>query len=162
MNNFSSKKALCFIALPHHNRFLVPIMEALQSEGMQVTYITAAAEGAFEITLNQAHLPYRHVLDFANEETRSRSFDGFKELRSVWQEKILSNYTFQSVPVVIQDKVIRAAVENYHSLDRMLTLEKPDLLFALHELNPWGKLLGYLSHVHRICLLYTSPSPRDS
>jgi GT2 family glycosyltransferase len=32
----------------------------------------------------------------------------------------------------------------------MLTLEKPDLLFALHELNPWGKLLGYLSHVHRI------------
>ena len=30
MNNFSGKKALCFIALPHHNRFLVPIMEALQ------------------------------------------------------------------------------------------------------------------------------------
>jgi GT2 family glycosyltransferase len=32
----------------------------------------------------------------------------------------------------------------------MLQVEKPDLLFALHELNPWGKILGYLSHVHRI------------
>ena len=150
MDNFSGKKALCFIALPHHNRFLVPIMEALQSRGMEVGYFTAAAEGAFEITLNQANLPYRHVLDYANPVTSRRAFDGFSELRAVWQEKILSNHTFQSVPVVIQDKVIRAAVENFHSLDRMLQMEKPDLLFALHELNPWGKILGYLSHVHRI------------
>ena len=150
MDNFSGKKALCFIALPHHNRFLVPIMEALQSRGMQIGYFTAAAEGAFEITLNQANLPYRHVLDYANEGTSKRAFDGFSELRTVWQEKILSNHTFQSVPVVIQDKVIRSAVENFHSLNRMLELEKPDLLFALHELNPWGKILGYLSHVHRI------------
>jgi GT2 family glycosyltransferase len=41
-------------------------------------------------------------------------------------------------------------VENYHGLDRMLAVEKPDLLFALHELNPWGKILGHLSHRHRI------------
>jgi Glycosyl transferase family 2/UDP-N-acetylglucosamine 2-epimerase len=150
MNVFAGKKALCFIALPHHNRFLVPIMEALQSQGMQVGYFTAAAEGAFEITLNQANLPYRHVLDYANEETSRRTFDAFNELRPIWQDKILNNHTFQSVPVVIQDKVIRAAVENFHSLDRMLEVEKPDLLFALHELNPWGKILGYLSHVHRI------------
>ena len=150
MDNFSGKKALCFIALPHHNRFLVPIMEALQSQGMQICYFTAAAEGAFEITLNQANLPYRHVLDYADEGTSRRAFDGFNEVRTIWQEKILSNHTFQSVPVVIQDKVIRAAVENFHSMDRMLEVEKPDLLFALHELNPWGKMLGYLSHVHRI------------
>ncbi|HEX2229197.1 MAG TPA: glycosyltransferase [Candidatus Binatia bacterium] len=150
MNTLSGKKALCFIALPHHNRFLVPIMEALQVEGMRVIYFTAAAEGAFEITLNQANLPYRHVLDYADEQTRSRAFNGFMELRSSWQEKILHHHTFQSVPVVIQDKVIRAAVENYHTLDRMLEVEQPDLLFALHELNPWGKILGYLSHVHRV------------
>ena len=56
----------------------------------------------------------------------------------------------QSVPIVIQDKTIRGAVENYHGFDRMLEVEKPDLLFALHELNPWGKILGHLSHLHRI------------
>ena len=51
---------------------------------------------------------------------------------------------------MIQDKTIRGAVENYHGFDRMLAVEKPDLLFALHELNPWGKILGHLSHLHRI------------
>ena len=150
MTNLSGKKVLCFIALPHHNRFLVPIMDALKRQGMEVVYFTAAAEGAFEITLNQANLPYRHVLDYATGDTKQRVDAAMRELRPVFQEKILANKALQSVPVVIQDKVIRSAVENFHALDRMLEAEKPDLLFALHELNPWGKILGYLSHVHKI------------
>ena len=150
MTTLGGKKVLCFIALPHHNRFLVPIMEALAGQGMEVVYFTAAAEGAFEITLNEAKLPYRHVLDYADEETAKRVAQAMSELRPVLQEKILSNPVLQSVPIVIQDKTIRGAVENYHGLDRMLAVEKPDLLFALHELNPWGKILGHLSHLHRI------------
>lgn len=150
MKPLAGKKVLCFIALPHHNRFLVPIMEALAAEGMEVVYFTAAAEGAFEITLNQAALPYRHILDYANEETARRVAAAMAELRPVLQEKILTNRALQSVPLVIQDKTIRSALENFHGIDRMLEVEKPDLLFALHELNPWGKILGYLSHAHRI------------
>ena len=150
MNNFSGKKVLCFIALPHHNRFLVPIMDALRERGMKTLYFTAAAEGAFEITLNQANLPYRHIFDYGDEDTSNKIAAAYRQLRPVYQEKILGNDTFQAVPVVIQDKTIRPAVENFYCLDRMLEVEKPDLLFALHELNPWGKMLGYLSHVHRI------------
>jgi GT2 family glycosyltransferase len=150
VNSLSGKKVLCFIALPHHNRFLVPIMEALQEKSMEVGYFTTAAEGAFEITLNQANLPYRHVLDYATADTQQRVTEAFRELRPVYQDKILRHTTLQAVPVVIFDKVVRNAVESYHSIDRMLQVEKPDLLFALHELNPWGKMLGYLSHVHRI------------
>jgi Glycosyl transferase family 2 len=150
MNSLSGKKVLCFIALPHHNRFLVPIMEALKERGMEVGYFTTAAEGAFEITLNQANLPYRHVLDYATADTEQRVTQAYRELRPVYQDKILRHRTLQAVPVVIFDKVVRNAVESYYSIDRMLQVEKPDLLFALHELNPWGKVLGYLSHVHRI------------
>ena len=150
MKTLAGKKVLCFIALPHHNRFLVPIMEALAGQGMEVVYFTAAAEGAFEITLNEAKLPYRHVLDYADAETAERVAHAMSELRPLLQEKILSNPVLQSVPIVIQDKTIRGAVENYHGLDRMLAVERPDLLFALHELNPWGKILGHLSHLHRI------------
>jgi hypothetical protein len=150
MNNFSGKKALCFIALPHHNRFLVPIMDSLRERGMETIYFTAAAEGAFEITLNQANLPYRHVLDYGDAETAAKITAAYRQVRPIYQEKILSNHTFQAVPAVIQDKTIRPALENFYCLNRMLELEKPDLLFALHELNPWGKILGYLSHVHRI------------
>ncbi len=150
MSSLSGKKALCFIALPHHNRFLVPIMEALAEEGMEVGYFTAAAEGAFEITLNQANLPYRHALDYASAETKDRVDAAMKELRPLLQEKLLSSRAIQSTPAVIQDKTIRSAVESFYSLNRMLEVERPDLLFALHEINPWGKILGYLSHVHRI------------
>lgn len=150
MDNLSGKKVLCFIALPHHNRFLVPIMEALEREGMKIIYFTAAAEGAFEITLNQANLPYRHLLDYAVADTKVRISKALRELRPVLHDKILGNRTLQYVPLVIQDKVTRGAVESYSCIDRMLEVEKPDLVFALHELNPWGKILGYLSHVHRI------------
>lgn len=150
MSILSGKKALCFIALPHHNRFLVPMMEALNAQGMATSYFTAAAEGAFEITLNQAKLPYRHVYDYASDDTRERSDSAFRQLRGQFQEIMLESHTLQAVPVVIQDKTMRAAVDNFHCLDQMLRQEKPDALFALHELNPWGKMLGYLSHVHGI------------
>lgn len=150
MSLFNGKKALCFLALPHHNRFLVPIMEALQSRGMETIYFTVPAEGAFEITLNQAKLPYRHVFDYIDASVREKSQSAYGELRQIFQEKILTHPVLQSVPVVVQDKVIRSAVENFHALERMIEREKPDLLFALHELNPWGKMLGYLSHTHRI------------
>lgn len=150
MNIFRGKKALCFIALPHHNRFLVPITQTLQGRGMEVGYFTAAAEGAFEITLNEAGLPYRHALDYADAEVSAQAAATFRTLRSVWQDKVLTRELMQAAPVVIQDKIIRQVVENFYCFDRMLAVEKPDLLLALHELNPWGKLLGYLSHVHRV------------
>jgi len=150
MSILSGKKSLCFIALPHHNRFLVPMMEALSARGMLTQYFTAAAEGAFEITLNQAKLPYRHIYDYANDQTREQSAEAFRQLRGQFQKIMLQSQTLQAVPVVIQDKTMRAAVDNFHCLDQMLRQEKPDVLFALHELNPWGKMLGYLSHVHGI------------
>lgn len=150
MSILSGKKALCFIALPHHNRFLVPMMEALSAQGMATHYFTAAAEGAFEITLNQAKLPYRHIYDYADEDTSARANAAFRTLRGQFQQTMLESRALQVVPVVIQDKTMRAAVDNFYCLDQMLRQEKPDVLFALHELNPWGKMLGYLSHVHRI------------
>ena len=150
MDILCGKKALCFIALPHHNRFLLPIMQALSSRGMEVVYITAAAEAAFEITLNQAGLPYRHALDYVTPDVGKRVAAAFRTLRPIWQEKVLASPALQAVPLPIQDKVIRAAVENVYCFERMLEVEKPHLLFALHELNPWGKILGYLSHVHRV------------
>src|SRR5215470_1237284 len=124
MNHLGGKKVLCFIALPHHNRFLVPIMESLSREGMEIGYFTAGAEGAFEITLNDAKLPYKHLLDYASMETCERASEAYRQLRPLLQNKILGNCAMQSVPLVIQDKVIRGAVENFFCIDRMLEVEK--------------------------------------
>lgn len=150
MNIFSGKKALCFIALPYHNRILLPIMEALSRRGMEVVFFTAAAEAAFEITLNEVDLPYRHALDYVSDDMTLQVAQAWQTLRPIWQEKVLTEPLLQSVPLVIQDKVIRSVIENVFCFQRMLEVEKPDLLFALHELNSWGKILGHLSHVYRI------------
>ena len=150
MDIFRGKKALCFIALPYHNRILLPIMQELNRRGMEVVFFTAAAEAAFEITLNQAGLPYRHALDYVTEEVKAQVSAAFRTLRPVWQEKVLTQPVLQAVPLPIQDKVICSTIENVFCFQRMLEVEKPDLLFALHELNSWGKILGYLSHVYGI------------
>ncbi|MGE0684759.1 MAG: glycosyltransferase [Candidatus Binatia bacterium] len=147
MNIFAGKKALCFIALPYHNRILLPIMEELTRRGMEVKFFTAAAEAAFEITLNDAGLPYQHVLDYATDDIAAQVSEAWQTLRPIWQDKLLTNPLLHSVPLVIQDKVIRSVVENAYCFKQMLEVEKPDLLFALHELNSWGKILGHLSHV---------------
>jgi GT2 family glycosyltransferase len=150
MNIFAGKKALCFIALPYHNRILLPIMKELQRRGMEVKFFTATAEASFEITLNDAGLPYSHALDYVTAEVENQITDAWRTLRPVWQEKLLTNTLIQGVPIVIQDKILRSALENMFCFRRMLEVEKPDLLFALHELNSWGKILGYLSHEFRI------------
>ena len=166
MNILYGKKVSCFIALPHHNRILMPIMQALQAQGAEVEYITAAAEGAFEITLNEAGLPYRHALDYCTPAVQEQIATAFQTFRPAWQDKLLSLPLMQAVPVVIQDKSVRLAMENLFCFQRMFEVEKPDLLFALHELNPWGKILGYLSQVHRIPYitfqegLYSTSGPR--
>ncbi len=147
MDILHGKKALCFIALPHHNRLLVPIMEKLSQRGVEVVFFTAAAEAAFEITLNDAGLPYRHALDYATPELAEQATAACRALRPMWQQLFLSQPVLQAIPIPIQDKIIVSAVENLYCFKRMLEVEKPDLLFALHELNPWGKILGYLSHV---------------
>src|SRR6476469_7677730 len=102
MSNFFGKKVLCFIALPHHNRFLVPIMEALQSQGMSVGYFTASAEGAFEIRLYQAGITYQHLMDYADASTARDVAAAWREVRAVLLEKVLGNRIHQSVPIVIQ------------------------------------------------------------
>jgi hypothetical protein len=91
MGDLTGKKVLCFLALPHHNRFLVPIMEALQGRGMEVIYFTVPAEGAFEITLNQANLPYRHILDYADAVAAEKSEIGYREIRDIYD-----NYDFDT------------------------------------------------------------------
>lgn len=150
MNIWTGKKALCFIALPYHNRILLPIMKELQHRGVEVKFFTATAEASFEITLNDAGLPYSHALDYVTDEVERQVTDAWRTLRPVWQEKLLTNTLIQGVPIVIQDKILRSALENMFCFRRMLEVEKPDLLFALHELNSWGKILGYLSHEFRI------------
>lgn len=145
-----NKKALCFLALPHHNKILVPVMEALQEQGMMVQYCTVAAEAAFELTLKEANLSYIHAQDYLTVPVVNRVHQATEQLLPQWQAAFINSPTLQGVPLPIQDKVIISAIENVYCFDAMLAEQRPDIIFALHELNPWGKTLGYLSHKYKV------------
>ncbi|MBI4522634.1 MAG: hypothetical protein HY695_02345 [Deltaproteobacteria bacterium] len=140
------KKAFCFLALKHHSRFLLPITRALEAEGMKITYLTAPAEMPFELTLNEAGLPYVHTQSYMSHELAAELEAYYKQVRSAWREKILQSLILHHFTLPVQDKVLRTQVENFYLFRRMFEVEKPDLVLALHELNSWGKTLGYLSN----------------
>lgn len=144
--SLKGKKVLCFIALSHHNRFLVPIMQTLAAAGMESHYFTAPAESALEITLNQAGLEYIHTTDYADESLADFLNAEMRVFWPVFWEKMESTPALQMIPVIINSKDIRNTAEIYHCIKRMIEVEKPDVLFALHEINPWGKMMGHLSH----------------
>ena len=51
MDNFwKNKKIFAYIALAHHTRFIMPVMEELLSHGARIQYIVGQAERSQEIT----------------------------------------------------------------------------------------------------------------
>jgi UDP-N-acetylglucosamine 2-epimerase/glycosyl transferase family 2 len=140
------KKAFCFLALKHHSRFLLPVTRALEAQGMEILYLTAPAEMPFELTLQEEGLPYRHTQEYLNQDVVEKINVAYRSIRSVWKEKVLQSAVLNHFTLPVQDKILRMHVDNFYLFRRMFEVEKPDLVLALHELNSWGKMLGYLSH----------------
>ena len=156
MQDLKGKHVVCFIALPVHARYLLPVSESLKDRGAKVTFLTAAAEAAFELTLLEADVPYRHALDYADQALGGSSFAGIRfkaeydKLRNEWQRRLLADPALRVVTTVIQDKVLRQTAETYACYAAMMRIERPDLILALHEMNSWGKILGHLADQHGV------------
>ncbi|MGH7766912.1 MAG: glycosyltransferase, partial [Candidatus Binatia bacterium] len=146
MLDLKGKKAFCFIALKHHGRYLFPLTRALEERGMEIIYPTATAESPFEITFIEEGMPYRHTLSYLDASMTRETEAAYRKLRSIWKEKLLQSSILHSFTLCIQDKALRMHVENFYLIRRMFEVERPDLVLALHEMNSWGKILGYLCH----------------
>lgn len=147
-------KALCFVALQYHDRVLLPVMAEMEKRGYDVVYTTAPAEAGFEMNLVRRGVPYLHPLDY-QDAVKSRVEEAWRSLRRKWNARMeASRWSLQAVPATIQDKLLRCAVENFYCFEEMIRAEKPDVVFALQELNSWGKILGY--HCHRQGIPYVT------
>jgi len=144
------KKAFCFVALKHHSRFLLPITRALESAGVDIRYLTAPAEFPFELTLMDEGIPYCHPYSYLDAEVAQITESAYRQVRAQWKEHLLSSQILHHFTLPVQDKVVRMHVENFYLFRRMFEVEKPDFVLALHELNSWGKTLGYLSHEYGV------------
>lgn len=147
------KKVCCFVALPHHSRFMWPVMEEARKAGAKTLFFTTLADYPFERDVMRRGAECLLLQSYATAETRQRiaaTTDGFF---TEWQKEILQWDGMKHWPMTLQSSLLTAAFEEYHCLDEFMRVEKPDLLLALHERNRWGKLIGHMARKYGVAYL---------
>lgn len=144
MTNFwKNKKIIAYIALTHHARFISPVMEKLSDQGANIHYIVGQAERSQEITAIKLGLDYSHIFDFISEQDHDEIQKNYLLLRDSFSGNLKNNFLFGASPITVIDKTIYSTAVEYVGLKNLLTDQKPDLCFALHELHRWGKMFSF-------------------
>ena len=144
MDDFwKNKKIIAYIALAHHARFITPVMEELVSQGAQIRYIVGQAERSQEVTAIELGLDYSHIYDFISDEDHEDIRQNYHLLRQTFVVSLKNDCMLGMQPLTVTDKILYGTAAEYIGFRNLLKLEKPDLCFALHELNRWGKMFGF-------------------
>ncbi|MCM2284585.1 MAG: hypothetical protein NDI81_07380 [Desulfobacula sp.] len=142
---WQNKKIIVYIALPHHTRFISPVMERLSRQGAEILYIVGQAERSQEITAVKLGLNYSHVFDFVTDQDSDDIQTNYLQLRDVLSGHLKHHFLLGSSPLTVIDKTLYSTAVEYIGFRNLLKKEKPDLCFALHELNRWGKIFAFWS-----------------
>lgn len=148
--SLAGKKIACFVALPHHTRFLSPVTEAAKKQGAHIRYFTTMSDYPFERDLVKKGEECVLIQSYANDETRRKLKEASRGFYDVWMDKCLSWDGYRHWPFVLQSILISNGFEEYFCLENFFKLERPDLVLALHERNRWGKLLGHYASAYGI------------
>jgi hypothetical protein len=144
-----SKKILSFIGPAHHIQLMRPVERELQARGWEVVRFTADTEALFQVGLMDfcPGDPFLWLPDYTDfpyaEALYEKAAPFFRELYMTPNEMSL-------LPAQMADKVIRSVCQEYTAIENLLKKEKPHACFALHEINRWGRLLGYHASRKRI------------
>lgn len=140
---WTGKKVTAYIALKHHTRFIIPIMNTLKMHGAQINYLVAQAERSQEITAIETGLQYNHIFDFLTDDDTELCRDIYLDMRDTFGPTLLKDIAYSlQVPTVI-DKTLYTTAQEYVAFKKYFQVYKPDLCLALHEVNRWGKMFAY-------------------
>ncbi len=142
---WKDKKVIIYIALLHHTRFLIPIADKLASLGAETKYVVGQGERSQEITAVECNLNYKHVFDYISSKDFHDINKNYLKQREVFGDALQKNYSLGAQMITVMDKTLHATAEEYIGFRNLLKLEKPDICFALHELNRWGKMFSFWS-----------------
>ena len=144
MDNFwKDKKIIAYVALLHHTRFIIPVMERLAGLGADTRYVVAQAERSQEITAVECQLNYVHIFDYLSPEDFDDIQGNYLKERKVFSRSLSKDFALGTQMITVMDKTLYNTAQEYIGFRNMIRDEKPDLCFALHELNRWGKMLGF-------------------
>ncbi|MBF0472746.1 MAG: hypothetical protein HQK91_00805 [Nitrospirae bacterium] len=150
MGDLSGKKIACFIMLPHHTRFLLPVARQIRERGGEVIFFLSLSDYPFERNLIKEGEKYCFINDYVDDEINAKMDALFKDIADDWLDRVFNWHGFSFWSLKKQDWTITQIVEEYYCIEKFINIEKPDMFLALHERNRWGKIIGYLSHTHQI------------
>jgi len=148
--NVQGKKVACFVALPHHTRFLFPVLEALEKRGAEALFFTTLSDFPFERDLIKKGRECRLLQSYATPETGYQRKAMLDEFFKTWTPRCFDWDGYRHWPFVLQASLLNCGFEEFLCLDLMIEKEKPDVIMALHERNRWGKLLGFYARKYGI------------
>lgn len=142
-NFWQGKKIITYIALLHHTRFIIPIMDKLTDLGARVQYVVGQAERSQEITAVECNLDYTHVFDYLSDDDFEDIQNNYLRERTVFSDSLAKSFILGTSILTVMDKTLYSSAQEYIGFRNMLSKEKPDLCFALHEVNRWGKMFAF-------------------
>ncbi len=150
-NSFWNQKTIiAYIALSHHTRFIVPVMDTLKARGATIKYVVGQAERSQEITALAQGLDYCHIFDFIRDEDNEDIRQNYRILRQCVSTSLKSDFLLGIQPITVTDKVLFSTAAEYTGIKNLIEKMAPDLCFALHELNRWGKMMAFWSKKYSI------------
>ena len=139
------KRGLFFVGQPHHMRLWRPVLEKLKKEGMDIIYITSHVYFPFEISALDNEIVPLYVEDIIKEEDLGLE-EKIYEYVSLKLADIHSNQkVFNLFSPTVISKTLRFISREVILFKKFIDENKIDIIFALHELNRWSKLLAFLS-----------------
>lgn len=145
------KKVACFVALPHHTRFLLPLAEASKKYGANVIFFLTMSDYPFERDLVKNKVAYKYLNNYTNDEVREKIEKSYDIFMEEWVKRCFAWDGFRHWSLLEQERLLSTCFEEYFCLEEFIKREKPDIFVALHEGgNRWGKLIGHLSNQHGI------------
>ena len=144
MDNFwKDKKVIAFVALLHHTRFIIPVMEKLEELGAHVQYVVAQAERSQEITAVECRMNYTHVFEYLGPEDFNDIQENYLRERRVLGRSLTTDFALAAQMITVTDKTLYACAQEYVGFKNLIKKERPDICLALHELNRWGKVFSF-------------------
>jgi len=144
------KKIACFVALPHHTRFLWPITESLEENGAKLLFFTATSDFPFEGDLIKKGKQCKIIQEYVTQNIAEKIGRGTRDFFELWFKRCFQWDGLRHWPLVQQASLLTVGFEEYFCLEELIKTEKPDMFLALHERNRWGKIIGHLSSKHGI------------
>src|SRR5208282_5430751 len=150
MMGVKGKKIACFLSLPHHTRFFLPLQEEIRKQKGDVIFVTPLSDYPYELDMIKRKLAYRHFTDYMVGDVLDKINSSLSELFDRWAAICFKWKGFGRWPLFKETWLLKETLIEYFCMEKFLEVEKPDMFMVHHECGRWGKIIGHLCFKNKI------------